>query len=173
MRRMVTGLMGSLAIQFAGFAFAADPAVVANMTAVKVVVQAGKETLTSADRAQPGDVIEYRVDYHNTSKNGVGNVVATLPVPANGVEFILDTDAPHGAMASIDGKTFSAIPLMRTVKLPNGHTTMQAIPFTEYRYLRWSLGDLPADAHKRVSARVRLVATPTAANLNSKSGSNF
>ncbi len=93
-----------------------------------MVVQAGKETLTSADRAQPGDVIEYRVDYHNTSKNGVGNVVATLPMPANGVEYILGTDAPRGATASIDGKTFSAIPLMRTVKLPNGQTTMQAVP---------------------------------------------
>lgn len=172
MRRMASGL-GSLAILVAGVAFAAEPAVVANMTAVKVVAKAGKETLTSADSAQPGDVIEYRVDYHNASSSGVGNVIATLPVPANGVEYILGTDAPRGATASVDGKTFSTIPLMRTVKLANGQTTMQPVPFSEYRYLRWSLGDLPAEAHKRVSARVRLLATPASANTNSKPVGNF
>ncbi len=162
MRRTAAGLPTSLAIQVAGIAYAADPVIVANITAVKVVVQGGKEMETSADRAKPGDVIEYRVEYRNTSKNGVANVIATLPVPANGVEYILDTDAPRGATASVDGETFAPIPLMRTVTLPSGRKAMQPVPFSEYRYLRWSLGGLPAEAQKRVSARVRLIAAPVA-----------
>ena len=169
MRRVAMGLISSLAMMTTGLALAADPAVVANLTAVKVVLKSGKETLATADKAAPGDVIEYRVDYHNASKHSVGNVLATLPVPATGVEFLPGSEAPRGAIASVDGKTFSPIPLMRTVKLPNGRTETQPVPYSEYRYLRWSLGDLPADAHKRVSARVRLTA---ASASNSSSDGN-
>jgi len=159
----------SLPISIVGVALAADSAVIANLTASRVVVQAdGKETLAAADRARPGDVIEYRVDYHNTSRSGVGDVVATLPVPAVGVEYIPGTDMPSGALASTDGRTFAAIPLKHAVKLPNGRTEMQPIPVSEYRFLRWSLGSLDVNAHKSVSARVRLTTAPSGALPDSK-----
>jgi hypothetical protein len=160
--RRALGLTMSLSMCVMGIARAADPAVVANLTAARVVVQAdGKEALASADRARPGDLLEYRVDYHNTTRASVNDVVATLPVPQNGVEYLPGSESPANALASIDGKTFAAMPLKRAVKMPNGRTEMQRVPVSEYRFLRWSLGSLDADAHKTVSARMRLVTTPS------------
>jgi uncharacterized repeat protein (TIGR01451 family) len=170
MRRVALRLAGSLAVGIFGVAHAADPAVSAHLTASRVVVQAdGKETFAAADRARPGDVIEYRVDYHNTTKAGVNDVVATLPIPAASAEYIPSSEVPGGALASIDGRTFAPPPLKRAVKLPNGRTEMQAVPVSEYRFLRWSLGTLPADAHKSVSARVRLTTAPSETTFPSKS----
>src|SRR4051812_41831214 len=126
MRRVALGLTMSLSMCVMGSAQAADPAVVANLTAARVVVQAdGKEALASADRARPGDLLEYRVDYHNTTRASINDVVATLPVPQNGVEYIPGSESPANALASIDGKTFAALPLKRAVKMPNGRTEMQ------------------------------------------------
>lgn len=160
MRRAWMGLWGSLLIGATAtpVAIADDTAVSAKMTAARVVMQQGQETLVAAEQARPGEVLEYRVEYHNTTRSGVSNLVATLPVPPDGVEFIPGTDVPKGAQASLDGKTFAPIPLMRAVKLPGGRTEMKPVPVGEYRYLRWNLGTLPANAQRTVSARVRLVA---------------
>lgn len=168
-RRTVTGLT-AIAIAFTQIALAADP-VVATLTAARVTKQTnGQEKLASADQAKPGDVLEYRVDYHNSTQGAIGNLVATLPIPPNGVDFLPGTDQPRGAQASLDGQTFAPIPLMRTVKLADGRTVKQPVPTTEYRFLRWSLGALPAAAHKTVSARVRLTDTSTVQNSTSTSG---
>ena len=135
-------------------AYAGDP-LTATLDARRVVVAAdGKETLVVADTAKPNDVIEYRTTYRNVSKATVRGVAATLPVPY-GFAYVAGT-AGKTAQASVDGKTFAPLPLTRVVKLPDGRTRIEAVPVAEYRFLRWDLGNMPANTTNTVVARMRM-----------------
>src|SRR5687768_6901693 len=46
----------------------------------------GSEVLQVADRAMPGEVIQYDAVYKNQSGTGVRNLVPTLPIP-RGLEY--------------------------------------------------------------------------------------
>lgn len=152
MKTLVMLLLGLAAL--GRVAHSGEP-LVAQLDARRVVVQAnGAETLMAADTARPSDVIEYRTTYQNVSKKTLGNVAATLPVPA-GFEFIPGT-ATRGALASLDGKTFLPVPLTRRVKGADGREQVVQVPASEYRYLRWQLGELPASASRVVVARMRM-----------------
>ena len=118
----------------------------------------------AAEGAAPGDLLEYRATYRNSSKSPLRGVVATLPVPAD-CELVAGS-ATQNAMASTDGKTFAPIPLMKRVRLADGREQMQAVPVREYRFLRWTLGDLAAQGSKAVIARVRVSGTPNSDNLH-------
>src|SRR5438105_1063074 len=50
-----------------------NDAVTINLTAEKVVANDGKESLESADKAKPGDLIQYDAAYRNTTKGAVKN----------------------------------------------------------------------------------------------------
>ena len=114
----------------------------------KIVVDNGKETQVSAAQVKPGEIIEYRVTYKNTSKAAVKNLIATLPVP-KGLEYQDKTANPLAtAEASIDKINFAAMPLMDATKKP--------IPLPKYRALRWKLQELGADKHVMVSARMKV-----------------
>ena len=116
----------------------------------------GKEVLQVADRAMPGEIIQYDALYKNQSNNSVRQLEPTLPIPA-GLEYIADSAKPAPARASLDGKNFAPIPLMRQVTLPTGETTQEQVPFSEYRALRWELGELDAGKTALISARAKLV----------------
>lgn len=133
--------------------------ILVHLTAHKIVANAdGHESLESADQAKPGDIILYRATYHNTATTPVNNLLATLPIP-NNLDFLPDTATPNDAHASLDAKTFAPIPLKRIVKNPDGTDQEQLVPFTAYRALRWTIGDLAAGQTVTASARVR-VSTP-------------
>lgn len=117
----------------------------------------GNEVLQLAERAMPGEVIQYDAIYKNQSANGVRNLEPTLPIP-RGLEYIPDSAKPAPAKASLDGKNFAPLPLKRQVTLPTGETVEQAVPPSEIRALRWELGDLDAGAAALISARARLAA---------------
>src|SRR5438128_1685041 len=89
--------------------------VAVKLIAKKVIVTDGRESLESAGKARPGDLIQYEAAYQNTSKATVKNLLATVPVP-HGLAFVADTAKPTGAQASVDGKIFKPIPLTREVK---------------------------------------------------------
>ncbi len=135
--------------------------VTADMTASKVVLEDHKEVLASAKQAKPGDVIEYRVVYRNRDKAAARNVMATLPVP-QGMEYLPRTASPVQVMASTNGSDFASVPLKRQVKKADGSVQEQEVPYSEYRFLRWNLGELPGGSSKSVSARMRIVTTPVA-----------
>jgi len=116
----------------------------------------GKEMLQVADRAFPGEVIQYDALYQNQGRNGVHNLQPTLPIPA-GLVYLPESTSPAPAQASVDGKNFSAIPLMRSVPTADGGVKQEPIPFSEYRALRWQIGDLDSGKTAMVSARARLV----------------
>ena len=139
----------------AGWAHAAGDVVV-TLAAQRVTADAGgKETLASADQAKPGDVIEYRATYHNAGAANAHELAATLPIPA-GSEYIARSASPAPALASLDGRTFSPLPLKRRVHLADGRDVTEEVPASEYRSLRWTLGTLPARGERTVKARVRL-----------------
>jgi len=125
------------------------------LTANKIVLVDGKEQKESGDKAKPGEIIEYTAEYRNTGKASVTNVMATLPVPS-GMEFIPDTTQPQQVLASTDEKHYAPVPLKRTVPGADGRMVEQPVPYSEYRSLRWSLGDLPGGASKSVKARMKV-----------------
>jgi hypothetical protein len=122
----------------------------------KVTVAEGKEVLVPATTAKPGEVIEETATYTNPSKKNIRRVEATLPVPQF-TEPVLGSITPANVKASTDGMTFAEIPLKRKVRQPNGVVLEQAVPLSEYRFLRWSAIELAPEKKFVASARFRLV----------------
>ena len=128
-----------------------------SLTAKKVVVQAdGKEKLIAAERAFPGEVIQYDAQYVNQSAKPLTSVAPMLPIP-NGMEFVPQSASPAPSEASLDGRQFEPLPIMRKVRMPSGEEKEIEVPATEYRALRWKAGDLAAGATTTITARTRLV----------------
>jgi uncharacterized repeat protein (TIGR01451 family) len=119
------------------------------LKALRISTENGKETSVEAKQARPGDMIEYRAAYTNTSKSVVKGLVATLPIPAD-MQYT-GVAMPVGAEASTDGKSFAAIPLIRQV----GGKAVE-VPLSEYRALRWRVASLPVGKSVVVSARARV-----------------
>jgi uncharacterized repeat protein (TIGR01451 family) len=127
------------------------------LEARKVVVAAdGKETFAAAESARPGDVIEYTATYRNSGRAPVSNVQATLPIPPH-TELVPDSARPANAQASVDGRTFSPLPLLRKVRR-EGREIDEPVPIREYRYLRWFPGEMAGGASNTFTARVRVIA---------------
>lgn len=140
----------------------AKDAVTIALEANKVTHEKGREVLVPAEKAKPGEVIEYRATYTNASTEAVREVWATLPIPA-GLEFLPPSARPAALLASIDGQAFAPAPLMRREKTPAGLEVLREVPASEYRFLRWSLGTLPAKSSRTVAARARVAEAAVAA----------
>lgn len=121
----------------------------------KVVNSNGQESLVSAAVANPGDILIEVASYTNRSKQALAGFQATLPVPQN-TELVAGSVNPAIALASVDGRVFSAIPLKRKVKQANGAEVEVMVPVSEYRYLRWSLSEIGAEKTLHFSARFRV-----------------
>jgi hypothetical protein len=120
----------------------------------KVSLADGKEVLTTASSAKPGEVIQETANYANRSKRTF-RVDATLPVPAY-TELVLGSTRPTNVTVSVDGTNFAPPPLKRRVPQPNGVVVEQTIPVSEYRFLRWAGVELGPEKSFSVSARFRL-----------------
>ena len=149
-------------VTFASAAWA-EGDVSVQLTAHRVQTNAnGKETLVPGDQAHPGDVLEYRATYTNSSGARVRQLAATLPVP-QGMEYLAGSASPAPVLASLDGRTFEAVPLKRKVRLADGRTAVREVPASEYRWLRWSIPALEAKSDRVVKARVRVAPIAVAA----------
>ena len=124
------------------------------LSAHKVQTKDGKEIFSDdALHARPGDVIEYRVLYRNAGVQAVGDVQATLPLP-EGATYQSESARPISFMARIEGvPEFSDAPIKRNI-VEAGRTKEIIVPTSEYRELRWNLGELAAGQSKTVSARI-------------------
>ena len=114
-----------------------------------------KETLVPADQVKPGDVVEYQATYTNTASRPLRNLQATVPIPAS-LEYLPESAKPAIVLASIDGKTFGRVPLMRQTRAAGGQQKSEAVPYREYRFLRWDIGELSAKKNIVVSARAKV-----------------
>lgn len=136
------------------------------LTSSKQVVRPdGATGLVPADTAVPGDTIEYAARYANTGGRAIKSLTATLPVPSGSMQFIAGSTRPPANEASLDGRTYSAIPLQRKVRQPDGSEQLQPVPASEYQFLRWQLGAIEPGGAITVSARMRVVQDDTSANL--------
>lgn len=122
-----------------------------------VAAQDGGEELLPADRAKPGEVIEYALVCKNTGDEPVDDLQPTLPIPP-GTEYLPGTAIPAEILASLDGKTFAPVPLMRTVKTADGGEREEEVPYREYRFIRWRLGRLEPNQETVTRIRVRIAA---------------
>ncbi|QJR10733.1 hypothetical protein DSM104443_01802 [Usitatibacter rugosus] len=126
------------------------------LQARKVVKTAdGREELTSAEAAKPGDILEYTATFRNTGKTTLTMIEATLPIPTN-VEFVPGSAKPANPKATDDGKRFADLPLKRVVKR-NGVDVEEIVPVREYRMLRWAPIDLGGEKSASYVARVRVL----------------
>jgi uncharacterized repeat protein (TIGR01451 family) len=130
-----------------------------NMTQSKVVVKDGKEATEPAADAKPGDVIEYAAEYSNKGTKPLSAVMAIIPIPA-GTEYLPDTAKPTLVFASLKGDKYEAVPLKRKVKQADGKEVEQLVPYSEYRFVRWSVGDMPPGKTQKYSLRVKLENIP-------------
>lgn len=128
----------------------------------KVVLESGREVFESAAIAKPGDILEEVATYTNTSKSALKGFEATLPVPGN-TELVMASIKPANAKASVDGKTFSNLPLVQKVRQSNGVEIEQPVPLGQYRYLRWYPGEIAAEKSISVTARFKVANTPVVA----------
>ncbi len=115
----------------------------------------GRETFVDSKKAGPGEILEYRLTYHNQTSSAVRNLQATLPVPA-GTLYLDRSARPGQCQASLDGSKYQAVPLMRDQKQPDGRVVRVAVPVAEYRYLRWAVPELKAGERATLVARVRV-----------------
>lgn len=134
---------------------ATEGAVRVKLTQVRVETQAdGKEKLVDVQSVKPGDVVEYRAVYTNTSKEAVRDLVASLPMP-DGLEYVAKSargsdGLPVPQVSTRDGKTGTE-PLMVT----EGGKKV-AVPYAQYRVLRWRVGTMAPGGSVTVSARARV-----------------
>lgn len=132
------GLLASLTSLSLSTLAHADNSLKMELTANKVVKNAeGKVSYLPVSTAPKGTVIQYKATYTNTIDQNINDLAVTLPIPAN-MAFNGEV-TPASAQASVDGKNYADIPLMRKVG-----GKMVEIPYSEYRTLRWNIKLLPA-----------------------------
>ena len=140
------------------------------LTQSKVVKDAqGREQLVDASSVKPGDVVEYRVTYTNNTGKPVTGLVADLPIP-EGLEYQPRSAKPGSGLvqAATKDAVFGSEPLMRKA----AGNKAEPVPYADYRSLRWTLGQLPANGSTAVSARakVEVAVPPPAAAVQAASG---
>lgn len=132
------------------------------LTAQRVTRVEGREVLASAESARPGETLQYRATYRNNGTSEARGLAATLPIPV-GTSYVPGSANPARVEASLDGRTFASVPLMRKERTADGRTVVREVPVSEYRALRWPLGTLTAQKERAVIARVRITPTEVAA----------
>ncbi len=144
-------------VLFSGLSAVSWGSVSSELTVHKVVKDKdGKEILVAAESAKPGEVLQYTTTYRNTGQSAVTSLTHTLPIPT-AMAYLPNSDKPKADSASIDGKAFSPLPLMR--KSPANPDKLEPIPPAEYRYIRWTAPKLDAKQSVRYSVRVQVLAT--------------
>ena len=121
----------------------------------RVVQLAGVETLSAVTSVQPGDVLHYTATFSNPGTSSLRDVVASMPVPI-GTQWLPSSAQPAQVQASVDGKHFARMPLLRTQRLPDGRTVDVPVPVAEIRFLRWPATTLAAGERFATSLRVRV-----------------
>lgn len=132
-------------------------ALTVNLSAQRVFTDSrGQELLLDELTAQPGDVLQYRAVYLNSSRAPLFQLAPTLPIP-RGTEYIPGSATPEPVEGSLDGTSFRPLPLFREVRLADGSSARVEVPARELRALRWGIGQLAAQASAVTTARVRIV----------------
>jgi uncharacterized repeat protein (TIGR01451 family) len=157
MRTMFNALSAAAMLVIAALPLHAQPAAIESTLEARKVVRGadGGESFASADVAKPGDVIEYVATYRNTTLETIRDLEATLPIPAH-TELIAGSARPAAARASLDAREFSSLPLKRRA-IRDGREVDEAVPYRDYRFLRWAPVHLGARMTVTYTARVKVL----------------
>lgn len=130
-----------------------EQGIISKITASLLSVDAnGQEKLIPVDantRLQSGNVIEYHGYFTNTNNDRVRKMTVSMTIPEQ-VE-LLRVVTPEYPFASVDGSTFSYMPLQTMV---NGQR--QEVPLSYYRALRWNVEGLGLNETLVVKYRARV-----------------
>jgi uncharacterized repeat protein (TIGR01451 family) len=115
-----------------------------SIEAFRVITTENGEDFLPADKANPNDVIEYRLTYKNTGEQPVRNIHITDPIPT-GTRYVTQSATAPGSghvKFSIDGgKSYNAWPVM--IKHLNADGTEVEIEATPdmVTHIRWVVTD--------------------------------
>ena len=100
----------------------------------------GSERLRAAEVAEPGETMEFRIEFTNAGEEPASGITVVNPVPAN-TRFLPDTDGADVAArfeVSVDGgESFEPEPVTRIETQPDGSQAEVVIPPEQYTHVRW------------------------------------
>lgn len=146
-------------LAFAASAEAEDGPLEGEMKAFVVTEgEEGEEVLTETGKVEPGQTIEYRLVYENTSEDALQNVSITGPIPEN-TDYIAGSAASEFLGKPVfsidDGTSFQPEPVTYTKTLPDG-TEKEAVATPDmYTHVRWVV-DRFAPSTVRFTYRVKV-----------------
>ena len=126
----------------------------------------GREKVSTAESAMPGDILEDTATYTNVSKRPLQVREATLPVPP-ATTFEIGSASPANVYASVDGTEYERVPLRAKYRKADGTVTESYVPVAEYRFLRWLPGELGPGQSVSFSARFKIAGDPTSGRQRS------
>lgn len=138
--------------------FADEQPLVSELHAYQVVLdEAGNEEFASADRVDPGALIEYRLSYKNVSDAPLSALIVNGQVPAE-AHFVSHQDEV-GQKSVLEARTsdldWAVPPLTRMVRGDDGVLRAETVDPKEYSNVRWRLAD-PLSAGDAVEAIYRV-----------------
>ncbi len=144
-KRFSVALALVLSMSMSLAAVAKDDGLTGSIEAFRVIVtEDGKEAFQPAQKAQPKDVIEYRLTYKNSGEDPVQNIFITDPIPS-GTEYIeASASEPEKGRVefSIDGgKSYRNWPIEIIQKTKSGHETVTKATPEMVTHIRWTLTD--------------------------------
>lgn len=107
----------------------------------------GKEVLVEAEMAYPGDTIQYKAVYTNTSEEPLKDVRPVIPVP-RGMTVVLKSVKPKPTEGSLDGVRFAPMPLLDKEGKP--------VAAEKIRAFRWHLPELNPNKPFSIGFRVNV-----------------
>jgi hypothetical protein len=117
------------------------------------------ESFEKASRAQPGEILEYRLRAVNAGSNAISNLNVDLPVPRETAYLDGTASGPNNAtlLASFDAKrSFGQLPLKRKI-IKDGKASEELVKANEFTNLRWAIkGAIPAGQALEFKARVKV-----------------
>jgi hypothetical protein len=135
-----------------------EPRLATQLVMSRVVIEDKAEKLTPVASVQPGDLLQYTAHFGNPTAAAMRDVVPSLLVPT-GTQWVPRSDQPTGATASVDGRNFGPLPLMRKQLQASGQWAQVPVPVAEIRYLRWPARNLGVGESFATSLRVRVLST--------------
>ena len=125
--------------------FSTPDLVSANTKIMKIMKNSdGRDIAVPANHIAPGDVIEYRTTYINTSAQPISDLNATVTLPS-GVKLV-SLNSPLPTLATTGGNSYQTIQQM-------GNTTVIQ---ENYSGLRWNLVNLDANTPQTVIMRAKV-----------------
>ena len=151
----------SLALLGMALAQSSKPQITLEGFLVRSSIKDGKtiESFEKANRAQPGEIVEYRLKAVNSGSAAISNLNVDLPVPRETAYLDGTASGPNNAtlLASFDAKrSFGQLPLKRKI-IKDGKTNEEIVKANEFTNLRWAIkGAIPAGQSLEFKARVKV-----------------